>query len=79
MLEMSTLGRFVSAVCEGHHFSNDEKSVAIELDLYIDLYRCVGQRLIGIDQMKTKCQNWKVKHSAGRFFSVRIDGCFVFG
>jgi hypothetical protein len=62
VFETDTLGQFTAIVRESQQASSDERSVAIELELYAALYKCVVQQTVQFEQTRTQFQRWKVSH-----------------
>jgi hypothetical protein len=62
VFETDTLGQFAVIVRESEQASSDERSVAIELELYAALYKCVVQRTVQLEQTRIQFQQWKVSH-----------------
>lgn len=70
VFETDTLSQLTAIVLESQETSRDDKSTAIELDLYVHLYKCVVQTVVQIDQTKTRCQDWKVRHDDRSYCSL---------
>lgn len=62
MFETDTLSQLTAVVLESQGTSRDDKSTAMELSLYVHLYKCVVQRVVQIDQTKIHCQDWNARH-----------------
>jgi hypothetical protein len=56
------LGQFTPTIQESQGCSSDDKAVAVELELYSDLYRCVVQQTLHIAPTKARFHSWKAKH-----------------
>lgn len=70
MFETDTLSQFIAIVRDSREASRDDRSTAIELDLYVALYRGVVQKVVHIDQTKAHCQKWKTTHGGRSYRSL---------
>jgi hypothetical protein len=69
VFETDTLSRFMAIVRDSREASRDDRSTAIELDLYEALYKGVVQLVVHIDETKAHLQRWEAEHGECSYHS----------